>query len=247
MALEGNLQDMSLIDLIHIFRMGPKSGVLLLADGSEHGILYVSEGRLIDSVVVRGQEQQVVATAEEAVIQLLQWENATFTFRHDPNAVVERPTRIFHDSEWLVLEGIRRRKSPLQGPSHQRITMDSQLELASLPNQAKGGVNLDLTQWRILSQIAVSQNIRDICDNTGLEQNTVIRTVTELVAIGLVEVTNVLSPKPVRPKPANQQSGHKPSSLTPVPAGSSAASGDVSTTTSSRGLLNAIMRRVRGL
>ena len=246
MALEGNLQDMSLIDLIHIFRMGPKSGVLLLADGSEHGILYVSEGRLIDSVVVRGPEQQVVATAEEAVIQLLQWESATFTFRHDPGAVVERPTRIFHDSEWLVLEGIRRRKSPLQGPSHQRITMDSQLELASLPNQAKGGVNLDLTQWRILSQIAVSQNIRDICDNTGLEQNTVIRTVTELVAIGLVEVTNMLSPRPVKPKPVKQQD-YNPSSLTPVPAGSSAVSGGVSTTTSSRGLLNAIMRRVRGL
>ncbi len=243
MALEGNLQDMSLIDLIHIFRMGPKSGVLLLADGSEHGILYVSEGRLIDSVLVRGPEQQVVATAEEAVIQLLQWESATFTFRHDLGEVIDRPTRIFHDSEWLVLEGIRRRKSPLQGPSHQRIMMDSQLELASLPNQAKGGVNLDLTQWRILSQIAVSQNIRDICDNTGLEQSTVIRTVTELVAIGLVEVTNVISPKPPKPKPIDQQSGYEAASLNPVHAGS----GGVSTTTSSRGLLNAIMRRVRGL
>src|SRR4051794_12627034 len=97
MALEGCLQDMSLVDLIQIFRMGPKTGVLLLSSGSERGVIYVSAGQLVDAAIVRGPERQVLAVGEEAVLQLLQWEDASFTFRPDP-AAGERLTRIVHDS-----------------------------------------------------------------------------------------------------------------------------------------------------
>jgi hypothetical protein len=237
---------MSLVDLIQIFRMGPKTGVLLLAGGPERGVIYVSAGRLIDAVLVRGPERQVLAVGEEAVLQLLQWEDATFTFRHDLVAV-ERPNRIVHDSEWLVMEGVRRRANPLGALSHQQITLETQLELTSLPGSAETGVNLNLNQWRILSQVSACQNMRMICEKTDMDVEQAIRMVTELVAIGLVDIARPVVPPPERPRkraeaPAPEQQLQPAmvgSAARPLAAGMSPLPG--------RSVLNAIMRRVRGL
>jgi hypothetical protein len=187
MALEGSLHDLSLVDLIQIFRMGLKTGVLMLVGGAERGVVYVREGRLIDAVLVRGPERQVIATADDAVIHLLQWEDATFTFQPDPK-VNRRPARILHDGGWLVQEGGRRRDNPLQAPPHQRITLDTRVALARLPGGAESAVNLDLDQWRILSQVAISKSVREICAQTGVEPDQAIGRLAELVAIGLVEI-----------------------------------------------------------
>jgi hypothetical protein len=245
MALEGSLRDMSMVDLFQIFRMGPKSGILLLAAGPERGVVYVAQGRPVDAVLVRGPERQVISSGEDAVILLLQWDDATFTFRHDP-AVRERPVRIFHDSDWLILEGMRRRENPLRMLPHQCITMETRLEMATLPSSAENGVNLDLNQWRILSQIAISQNMREICEKTGMASEQAIRMVTELVAIGLVGIAQETHVPPPRQRLPATAVGHQ---LQPMIAGVGGQPGVASqpTTTPGRGLLGAIMRRVRGL
>jgi hypothetical protein len=245
MALEGSLHDMSLADLFQIFRLGPKTGVLLLASGPERGVIYVAEGRLIDAALVRGAERQLIGTGEDAILQLLQWEEATFTFRHD-SAVLSRPARIVHDSEWLVLEGLRRRQNPLRALPYQQITMDTQLEMAAVPSGAESGVNLDLDQWRILSQIAISRDMREICEKTGMDAEKAIRTVTELVAVGLVEIVQVK----VQPRtPVKRTAPATGPSLQPAMAGFGGVSSVPSTPVAApgRSLLDAIMRRVRGL
>jgi hypothetical protein len=245
MALEGNLLDMSLVDLFQIFRMGPKTGVLVLSSESERGVVYVAGGRLLDAVLVRGPERQVLATGEEAILQLLQWEDANFIFRHDI-AVLERPARIVHDSEWLILEGLRRREHPMQVLPHQRVTMHTRLALTSLPGSAESGVNLDLDQWRLLSQIAISQNLGEICEKVGMEPEKAIRTVTELVAIGLVEIVIAHTAPVVAPRQRAEVS-YRQSPLTPALAGVGGTHGGETATAPSRGLLQAIMRRVRGI
>lgn len=239
MALEGSLYDMSLVDLIQIFRMGKKMGVLVLAGGVERGVIYVNEGRLIDAVLVRGPERQVIADSEEAVIQMLQWQDATFTFRHDL-VVPERPVRIFHDGEWLVIEGMRRRTDPLHDSL---ITLDTRLALTALPGDTQTGFSLDLDQWRILSQVSICQNIREICTTIGVEPQQAIATVTELVAIGVIEA--IPAPAPARKCSAHsERQGHTQPALTPIGGTPSTESkpGHLGV-----GLLNAVMRRVRGL
>lgn len=245
MALEGTLQDMTLTDLFQIFRSGPKSGVLLLSHGPERGIIYVLQGRLIDAALVRGTDRQVIAKAEEAVIQLLQWDEGNFTFRHDAH-VVERTPRIVHDSEWLILEGIKRRENPLRLLPHQQLTPESRLELAAMPTSAESGVNLDLDQWRVLSQIAISDNLRQICERTALPLPAGIRIATELVAIGLIEVAQPPRPQPVPRTVLNHQKSSviPTQTLAPTFASATITSPAVST---ERGLLGAIMRRIRGL
>lgn len=249
MALEGTLQDMSLGDLFQVFRMGPKTGVLLLVAGDERGIVYVADGRVVDAALVRGADRSVVAVQEEAVVRMLLWEDASFVFRHDP-AVRSRQVRIGHDAEWLVLEGMRRREDPARAMPYHRISLDTQLQLSPLPSSAESGVSLDVNQWRILSQISSSPNLRTICDATGMPSDRAIRTVAELMAIGLVEV--VMPPaaqaRPRAPlgEPAEARSparGLEPALSTVQVAG--LAVGERPQV--GRGLIDAIMRRVRGL
>lgn len=250
MALEGTLQDMSLSDLFQIFRLGPKSGVLVLNGGSERGVIYVAEGRPVDAALL-GAQRTVSAAQEEAIIQMLLWDNAAFVFRHDP-AVCQRPARITRDAEWIVMEGMRRRDDPTRALPYHTISLDTQLQLSPLPSSAESGVSLDVNQWRILSQVSSSPNLRTICDATGIAPAQAIRTVAELLSIGLVEV---VIPPPPAPRPRPERQSDHVAALRPAMAGEAALVGAVAAGAGEtderpqvgRGLLDAIMRRVRGL
>jgi hypothetical protein len=258
MALEGTLQDMSLSDLFQIFRLGPKSGILLLEKADERGVVYVDRGKLIDSFVVRGQERTVVATGDEAVLHILTWDDANFVFRHDLS-VSGRPMRVQHDSEWLVMESMRRRSDPLRALPYQKITLDTVLQLSPLPTNAESSVSLDVDQWRILSHAASSQDLRSICNATGIDQDRALRIVAELLSIGLVEILPQ-KPKPPAPAPVPQRPQQAdtpvPQASSPTPAfnvnvgtanyANKTANGEKQPGVG-RSLLNAIMRRISEL
>jgi hypothetical protein len=176
MTLQGSLHDLALADLIQIFRMGSKTGVLRLVGGAERGVVYVCEGRLIDAVLVRGPERQVLATADDALVRLLEWEDAAFTFQAD-SKVKQRPARMAYDCEGLV--GDRR---------EQQIVLDTRLALSSRPCGADGAIELDLEQWRLLSQAGLRQSVREICARAGLEPEQAIGRLEQLLAIGLLEI-----------------------------------------------------------
>jgi hypothetical protein len=186
MALEGSLRDLSLIDLLHLFRIGLKTGVLRVFDGvDQDGAVYVRAGGLIDAVLVRGPERQVIATADDAVIRLLQWEAARFTFQPDL-AIDERPVRMVHDHAWLLREASRLRERSAHGPPVQAITLDTCFALSRRPGVAPGAFKLDLEQWRILSQVAVSPSARALCSR-GMEPDQALAGLAQLLALGLVE------------------------------------------------------------
>ena len=187
MALEGNLRDMALVDLLQMLWMGSKTGLLLLIAEPERGVVFLREGRIIDAVLLRGMQRQIVAVAEAAIVHMLQWEDIRFAFRQHP-AVADRPVRIQRDHEWVLTEDMRRRiGAPRTLPAGQ-ITPETRLKLAALPGRAEHEVNLTLDQWRIMSRLASSRNVRDICEETCLEMDRAIRLIDELVAIGLVEI-----------------------------------------------------------
>jgi hypothetical protein len=254
MALEGTLQDMSMSDLFQVFRLGPKSGVLLLEHNDERGVIYVDRGQLIDAFVVRGPERTVVVTSDEAVLYILDWDDASFVFRHDLS-VAGRPVQIQHDSEWLVMESMRRRTDPFRALPYHQITLDTQLQLSPLPTNAESNVSLDVDQWRILSHAANNQNLRTICDITGIDHDKARRIVAELLSIGLVEV---VTPAPAKAPAASPGEAPPASHHTQKPSSSfdrdiSGADQHQKTPVSSKGqpvgrnLLNAIMRRISEL
>jgi hypothetical protein len=187
MALEGSLHDLSLIDLVQIIQIGLKTGVLWLNGGAEHGVVYVRAGGLIDAVLVRGPTRQVIATADEAMLRLLQWEDATFTFQPDPT-VDRHPIRMVHDHEWLLREARRRNEESLPAQTRRAIALDTCFALAKQPGANDGAFKLDLEHWRILGHVAVSPSARAICARTGQAADQVIASLAQLLALGLIEV-----------------------------------------------------------
>jgi Domain of unknown function (DUF4388) len=202
MSLKGNLLDMSLVDLIQIFEATEKSGVILLRSSPLRGVIFSRDGRLIDAAIVDGLTHDVVATGEDAVIQLLQWDEAAFVFRPD-SSVAQRPVRILRHNDWLVLEGMRRRSNPLAALPHQPITPDTRLAVLALPSDTASSMLLNLNQWRVLSEIGYSRNPRELCESLAMGFADAARIIAELVAIGLVEAIQMPAPafKPA-PKPA---------------------------------------------
>src|SRR5215213_227287 len=187
MALEGSLHDLSLIDLIQLFRSGLKTGALWLIGGAEQGVVYIRAGRLIDAELLHGPARQVIATADDAMLRLLQWEDATFTFQPD-SKVSRRPVRIINDHEWLLREARRLRDYSLQAAPEQVIALETCFALARQPSGDSGVFKLDLEQWRMLSQVAISPSAREICARTGLAPDQALVGLAQLLALGLVEV-----------------------------------------------------------
>jgi hypothetical protein len=185
MALEGSLRDLSLLDLIQLFQNGRKTGVLSLEHGVEQGEVYVRAGCLIDAALLVGPARQVLATADDAMIRLLQWEDAEFAFQPDPT-LARRPARMVHDHAWLILEAGRLRERSLELPPGQAISLDTCFTLSSAPG-ATGAFRLDLVQWRMLSQVAVSTSARDICSRGGVEPAQALARLAHLLALGLIE------------------------------------------------------------
>ncbi|MEO7911991.1 MAG: DUF4388 domain-containing protein, partial [Roseiflexaceae bacterium] len=184
MALEGSLHDLSLIELLQAFQVGLKTGVLWLIDGAEQGVVYVRAGCLIDAELMRAPARQVIATADDAVLRLLQWQDATFAFQPD-SQVSRRPVRIVHDHEWLLREARRRREQLLQQAPKQLLALDTCFALSKPPGGSAGTFRLGLDQWRILSQVAVSPSVHEICVRTGLNSDQALADLAQLLALGL--------------------------------------------------------------
>lgn len=187
MALKGTLEEISLRELFQIFDMGEKSGRLLLANGSDYGLIYVCAGQLIDALIMSRDNPVPRAAREQAVHQLLGWDDTTtFLFTYDPE-VTRRPVRIQHSSGWFVLENLRRQDSP-QPHSAAGLTSDTMIEPGVISNSADIALGLDLEQWRILDLVVRGMPIREVTTTLKLNPDAALHVITELVEIGLLQV-----------------------------------------------------------
>ena len=98
MGLQGNIHDMSIADLIQQLCNDNKKAQLQVQNEKETALLYFKDGSLVHAILgpIEG---------EEAVYQLLTWEDGTFTLNNDvdtPKLTIER--------SWsgLLMEGAKR-------------------------------------------------------------------------------------------------------------------------------------------
>ena len=92
----------------------------------QHGVIYVVAGRVVDAVITlaRGTERAVLADADDAMIEMLCWTNATFRFQYEP-LVARRTIRIRREAHRLIQEDTHRR-SPDATPS---LSLDTPVHL----------------------------------------------------------------------------------------------------------------------
>lgn len=95
--IEGSLDQLSLIDLLQIFGLNHKSGVLTLTRGVERGMISVDDGQIVNARLGRVE-------GEKAFYRLICW--GTGSFRFTPGSVTGE-AKLTAPTDHLIMEGLR--------------------------------------------------------------------------------------------------------------------------------------------
>ena len=176
MAFQGSLAELHLPDIIQLISVSGKSGVFHLSDGSLRGQIHLHEGRIIHA-----QLDDVLG--EEAVYALAIWSQGDFRF--EPGAPGEQRT-ISKSNTNLLMEAARRldewrvlsKKIPSTEAVPQFVVQDNR----------EGQINLNTSEWLILSKIDGERSIKAIAAAAGLSVFDAAKILYGLIATGLIRL-----------------------------------------------------------
>jgi CheY-like chemotaxis protein len=178
-GIEGELAQLALTELIELFHVNRKTGVIALERGS-------GRRRETGQVVLRGGDvihaSCGAVEGEKALYRLFAWDRGQFRFVPDDSACdasVERPTRA------LLREG-RRQAGEWQSLVDELPTQNARVVLI-VPRQELPSVLHPLTQ-EVLLALEVSDRVDQILDRCSFPDYQVLRTLTTLLRRGLVEL-----------------------------------------------------------
>ena len=155
MSFQGSLAELALPDVIQLVSSSGKTGCFHLTDGTVKGQIYILEGR-----IVHAQVEDL--SGEEAVYQLAIWSRGEFFFETGAtmaaNTITKTNTNLLMEAarrldEWRVLQ----RKVP---------SMDLIPEFV-IPEGREGQINLNTSEWLILSKIDGRRSIKAIANASG--------------------------------------------------------------------------------
>lgn len=257
MSLEGTLHDIPLVDLLEIFEIGNKTGLLVLSCGEQRGQLTVSGGLPIDAAIL-GDRQQLLAADDEALVRMLLWDDGAFEFHHNQAAAI-RPLRITMRTPELIRESERRREQA----SRPEIHIGTRLTLASAPTDQSRIASLGLDEWRLLAALATGNTLGEACLEAGLIPARALDLADALLRIDLVQpvlgsaASSTSAAAPVAPPPAPPiarspdrwapANGALPASGGTSAPKSGAAPAPATSGVANSSLLKAIIRRVRAI
>jgi hypothetical protein len=180
MALEGDLSEFHLTDIIQLVDLSKKTGAVFLKGlrGQQHmeGWLYFRDGKIIGA-------QMDNLPPLEATYTFFTFTSGPFRFHDDVH--LDAPT-ITQSNEMIIMEGIMRQDawSKLQEyvPS---LTMIPRL----VPNPASTGseINLEADEWRVLTMVNGKNTVAQIAQRSGLGEMRTCEIIAQLLASGLIE------------------------------------------------------------
>ncbi len=194
MALEGTLTDMPLADMLEVFHTHHRSGRLLLSRQEERGLIFFGEGRMIDALLVTDIEGNNVTHAEDAILRLLEWREADFSFEHDPS-VTERPRRVIHDIDWFLAASRKSNPPPLN--------LSTRLQPAKPTAASNGPFTLNAEEWRLVGALWPQRTLGMVCVELDLSPQSVISLADAMLRRGLLTIAeDVEAPRAPAPRPA---------------------------------------------
>jgi hypothetical protein len=197
MAFQGSLAELHLPDIIQLISVSGKSGVFHLVDGAHRGQIYLHEGK-----IVHAELEDV--SGEEAVYALAIWSQGDFRF--DPGAVTQLRT-ISKSNTNLLMEAARRldewRVLSKKIPSTELVP-----EFVVQENR-EGQINLNTSEWLILSKIDGRRSVKGIAAACGLSVFDAAKILYGLIATGLIRLRDAGPPNPA-PRPAPRPTAPAP-------------------------------------
>ena len=178
-GVEGKLSQIALAELIELFHVNRKTGVIELRQGggrrAETGRIQLRDGEVV-------QARTGGVSGEKALYRLLAWRRGGFAFREEDAGEargIDRPTRALLREAQRQAEEWERFGSELPAP-HARVSL--KVARSSLPN-----VLHPLTQ-EVLLVLELSDNVKDVLDRVSFPDYQVLRTLQMLCRRGLVEL-----------------------------------------------------------
>lgn len=184
--IEGNLAQMSLVDILQVFGMNKKSGVLVVRreETFEEGMIFLKDGKVLNATTGG-------AAGEKAVYRLLTWNSGKFEYipkDFNPEPLIGKPT----DS--LLMEGMR------QFDEWQRMEgefppLDTTISLKIDPSRIPR--NLRPLTKEVISLLSYYKSVRGILDYSSYPDYEVMMTINTLVSKGVLDLS---ADKPVNDK-----------------------------------------------
>lgn len=147
-SFSGTLTEMSVIDLIEIFTVASKSGVLHLQRGVKEGLIYVADGIVVDATLD-------ALPAQDAITAMVTWEDGFFQVEFQE---VTREQKITVSTEELLVKGFER----LNEWAEVKLTLPP-LD-AGIEQNSNVSLDAPLTadEKQVLALLEKSYSIRDI-------------------------------------------------------------------------------------
>ncbi len=116
MAIEGSLKDMSLVDIIQLICRNREESQITVEQSQESGAIYLAEGRIVHAL-------QGDAVGEEALYQLLQWEEGRFRIEKNQSSPEQSIHRPWTAILMQVLQRLDEERDAQQAPAQQTSTV----------------------------------------------------------------------------------------------------------------------------
>lgn len=174
--VQGNLAQMPIVDILQIFNMNKKEGVLVLRRETEaqEGMIFLTEGEIINAVIgaVKG---------EKALYRLLGWQDGTFEYipkNFNPEVSIEKPT------DALLMEGMRQ-LDELRRIEEEFPSMDAHLYMKIEPRKFPS--ELRPVTKEVLALLEFYKKVSDVVNNCAYPDFEVMITIHTLVSKGILE------------------------------------------------------------
>jgi len=213
MAFQGSLAELHLPDIIQLISVSGKTGVFHLTDGRQRGEIYLNEGKIVHAELED-------ATGEEAVYALAIWRQGEFRF--DPGGPTDRLT-ITKSNTNLLMEAARRLDE--WRVLSKKIPSTDLVPEFVMQETREGQINLNTSEWLILSKIDGQRSVKGIAGASGLSVFDAAKMLYGLVAGNLIRLKEPPAGQapPLRTAPPRTAMSVAP--LAPAPPSPQAPSG----------------------
>lgn len=193
MALEGDLSEFPLTDIIQLVDLSKQTGGVQLSGtrGGQQfeGWLYFRDGKIIGA-------QLPGHTPLEAVYTFFTLTSGPFRFYDDRK--LEQPT-IMVSNEVIIMEGIMRQDAWAR--IHEYVpSLTLVPRLVPNPSTGSSEINLEAEEWRVLTMVNGKNTVGQIAQRSGLGEFRTCEIIAQLLQSGLIEKREVAPGEALAPE-----------------------------------------------
>jgi hypothetical protein len=172
----GNLSEIKLRDVLDLFHVREKTGLLTVLSGAARATLRFQKGAIL-------QAFSGSLAGNEAVLDLFGWTEGDLTFSPDESPVSANVTK---DMDALIREGtatgVARHKIRQLVPSDQAV-----FQPTLGPSDDRPRYSVGRTEWQVIRWLDGVRNVREVIEASRVPRREVLRILGEMTEAGFLE------------------------------------------------------------